>query len=372
MNIFDLKTPTNKIKKNILKRIEKVLSHQKFINGPEVNDLEKKLITFTKSKYLTTTGNGTDSLSLISMSLNLDKRDFVLMPTFSYQATANSFLINKQNIFLVDVDIESYNICIKSIKKAIFLLKKNNLNPKAIVAVDLFGRPCDYNELISIAKNEKITLISDSAQSFGSLYKNKFSSNYTDYTAVSFFPTKPLGCYGDGGMIISKNQNPMNKIKMLKQQGSKKKYHSEYIGLNSRLDTIQASILLEKFNYFQKEILLKTNLAKTYNENLKYVQKPLTDCDDYRSAWALYSILVKDRTKLVNKLNKQKIYTGVYYPKPFHKQTFLKNYKFKKFLPLKNSEYLSKKILSIPFHAYLSSNQLDKIFTLINKYTKED
>ncbi|MAJ81410.1 MAG: aminotransferase DegT [Legionellales bacterium] len=362
---IDLQKQRKVLSRTLESSIKKVLDHGKFIIGPEVERLEKKLSNFTGSKYVISCASGTDALKLVLMVENIGEGDVVIVPSFSFVSTAEAPAFLNAKPFFVDVNMDTFNIDVESIKQAIFLLKKNKMKPKAIITVDLFGQPAEYNSIIEICKNENILLIADSAQSFGATYESKNVGNIADYTTTSFFPSKPLGCYGDGGAVFTNNKTKADKLISLRSHGKgKNKYDNVNIGLNSRLDTIQASILLEKLKIFKKEIKIRNNIANKYNKALKLYFNCPEISNHCTSSWALYTIKTKKRNKLMNALQLKKIPSSVYYPKPLHKQVGYK--KFPRLNKLVNSESLSKSVLSIPLCPYLSErNQEFIIHTLL-------
>ena len=369
MNIFDLQDQYQKNYKMINHAITKVLKHQKFINGPEVKQFEDLLAEYTQSKYVLSCGNGTDALTIISKMLNLSNDEVVLVPAFSYIASADAFTFLNNNVCFIDVCPQSYTVCPNSLKASIFALKKNKKKPKVLVIVDLFGRPSDYQELLNIAKENKLFVITDGAQSFGSMYQNQPSLSLAHISTTSFFPTKPLGCYGDGGAIFFKSKRHYLESKKIKSHGSLNKNNYLVSGMNSRLDTIQASILIEKLKLLKKEIEKRAYWSKIYNGLItNKVQKPILDCDKYQSSWALYSIRTSKRNLLFDSLKKQGINCGIYYSKPLHQYTVFKKNKFNTLVSLKNAERISKDIISIPINSYFNKNQVDRLTSSINYF----
>ena len=373
MNIFDLHYQYNYNSKIINNAITKVLNHQKFINGPEVKRFEELLVDHTKSKYVLSCANGTDALTIISKMLNLSNEEVVLVPAFSYIASADAFKFLNNSICFVDVDPESYTICPNSLKSTIKVLKQNNKNPRVLVIVDLFGRPSHYRELLNIAKENKLTVITDGAQSFGSLYQNRPSLSLANISTTSFFPTKPLGCYGDGGAIFFNSKNHYEKSRKIKSHGSLNKEDYLISGMNSRLDTMQAAILIEKLKFIKKEIKNRIFWSKIYNQELTdKIQKPLLDCDQYQSSWALYSVRTSKRVKLSNYLKEKGINCGIYYSKPLHRYSLFKRNTYNKLVSLKNAEKISKDIISIPINSYYNQDQVDKLISTINIFFKSN
>ena len=354
-----------KLKKRIDIRTKKVLNHQNFIMGPEVFELEERLKEFTKTKYVITCANGTDAISLVLMSWNLSEKDVVFVPSFTYIASAEAPSQLGLKIYLVDVDINTFNMDANSLKEGILKVKKMGLNPSVVLAVDLFGLPADFKKLKGIAKEEGMKVLIDGAQSFGSeYYKNKLGS-YGDAATTSFFPAKPLGCYGDGGAIFTQDKKLYKKLDSLRFHGKgKSKYEHEFIGMNSRLDTIQAAILLEKLSVFPKELEKRNKNASIFNNELINSFEVPNVPQNYVSSWAQYTLKTSNRELLIKKLKKADIPFAIYYPKPISRQLGYKKIILSKNND-KNSLLLSKKSLSIPVHSYLTESQLNFIIEKI-------
>lgn len=371
MDFFNTKKQYNLLKTKINKAIASVHNHGKYIMGPEVIQLENLLKKYLNVKYVITCANGTDALMLSLMSINIKKGDAVFLPSFSFVSTAEAVAILGADPVFVDVDERTFNIKKESLIAAIENIKNNtDLNCKAIVSVDLFGQTSNYDELKKISQKYKLKLIADSAQSFGAKWKNKKVGNLADITTTSFFPAKPFGCYGDGGAVFTNNSRLFNKINSIRIHGSnKKKYQYSYVGINSRLDTIQASILIEKLRIFDKEIEIRNKIAKFYNKNLsKYLKIPIID-NNCRSVWAQYTLISNNRKKIINYLSKYKIPTAIYYPIPIHLQKPYQKF-YKSPDGLKNSIILSKQVFSIPIYPYLSKKNQIEIISRIKETFK--
>jgi dTDP-4-amino-4,6-dideoxygalactose transaminase len=337
--------------------------------GPEVKEFETNLMNFTGSKFALTCANGTDALSLVLMAWNIgkDHKDAVFVPSFTYVASAEAPAQLGATPFFVDVKDKTFNIDPNSFKQAIFDAKSINLKPKAVIAVDLFGQPAEIDEIHEIAKNENIKVLVDSAQSFGGLYKNKRVGNFGDATTTSFFPAKPLGCYGDGGAVFTNDKHTADVINSLRLHGKgEQKYDNIRIGLNSRLDTIQAAILDEKLKIFENELIARREVASYYTEKLKgEIQTPslLDECD---SAWAQYTIQIENRDYVKGELSKSGIPSVIYYPIPLSEQQGYKHYP-QVTSGTMISSMLSKKVLSLPMHPYLDRDKQNYIIdSLLN------
>ena len=365
---LDLSVQQNRIKDKIYNSIQRVLDNNNYILGSEVKILEKKLSDFCGSKFAITCGNGTDALFLSLMALNVGKGDVVLCPSFSFSASAEAIPLLGAEPMFVDVDYQNFNIDINSINRCIESAKKQKKKIVGVISVDLFGLPAEYDEIIKIARKEKLWIISDAAQSFGARYKNKCVGNIADITTTSFFPSKPLGCYGDGGAIFTSNESLAEKLYSLRVHGKgKSKYENISIGINSRLDTLQASILIEKLKIFPNEIKLRQNIAEEYNKKLKELFYVPNIENHKSSVWAQYTLKIfekQNRDEIIFKLNEKNVPTMIYYPIPIHCQDAYKNFPIDP-KGLIVSEKLSKSVFSLPLYPYLSNNEQNFIIQTI-------
>ena len=349
INFIDLAAQQERLHNKITNRINTVLSHGKYIMGPEIGELEKALGTYTGTSHAVTCASGTDALVLALMSYNIGPGDIVFCPAFTFPATAEAIAILGANPYFVDVEEDTFNISINSLNEAISDITKENIyNMKAIISVDLYGLPANYNALKEIAKTNNLKLIADAAQSFGATYFNKKVGSLADITCVSFFPAKPLGCYGDGGAIITDNELTADKIKSLRVHGKgKSKYDIDFIGLNSRLDTIQAAIILAKLEDFDWEFIKRNDIAHNYTEAFKeHINVPYIP-EGSKSIWAQYTVKHKGREIIQANLKSKGIPTMVYYPVPMHMQKAYKNFYRGKLI---NSEKLAQEVFSIPMY----------------------
>ena len=367
MEFFDLKKQQEVIKVQFLKRVDKVLDHGKYILGPEVYELEEKLSDYVGVKHCVSCSSGTDALLISLMANNVGKGDAVFTTSFSYIATAEVAKLLGATVIFCDINHETFNICPLSLQNEISIAKEKKLNPKAIIAVDIFGLPARYRELDDIAKSNSLYLIQDMAQSFGSSIRSEKSGTFGDISATSFFPTKPLGCYGDGGAIFTDSDTLADLARSIRVHGGgKDKYDNVRLGINGRLDTIQACILLEKLTIFDEELKIRKQLSDYYNENIsnKFQKQYLPA--DYKSAHALYSILAESRehkTIVLQNLKKQNIPFGVYYEKPLHLQGVFKEANNQ---DLSIVSDISSRVFSIPFHSYLSDAERKKVVEVVN------
>ena len=367
MDFIDLKTQQKLIRKNIDERISNVLNHGQYIQGPEIKELENKLSIFSKSKFVLCCSSGTDALLLGLIALGLKPKDAVIVPSFTFASTAEAVCMLGGIPFFSDVKLDTFNICEKSISKCIEKSKKLGISIKGIITVGLFGQPCDMKKIKEVADANKLWVFDDAAQSFGAIYNDNVSGNLCEISATSFFPAKPLGCYGDGGALFTNDEN-LYKVAYschLHGMGSDK-YKYERIGLNGRIDTIQAAILLEKLKIFKSEIIKRNKIAenykkifKTLNTNIK-LPKVLPKT---RSTWAQFTIQLPEgcnRDELQVKMKDKNIPTAIYYPIPIHCQIPYKSFPTSSD-NLKKTNILSNNVISLPMHPYLTTKNIEYI-----------
>jgi len=367
VNFIDLSAQQKKIRKNIEVAIKNVLDHGQYIMGPEVSILENKLKDFTGAKNVYSCANGTDALTIAMMALDFQPGDVVFVPSFTYVASAESAALIGIVPFFVDVDKETFNIDPQSLCRGILEAKKLNLNPVGIIAVDLFGQPANYEELRNIADREGLKIIADGAQSLGASYKDKNVGMLGDISTTSFFPAKPMGCYGDGGALFTDDSELGDKINSIRLHGrGVEKYDHTSIGINSRLDTIQAAILIEKLKIFPEEILKRNEIAKAYHkifDSCDYASSPKI-IEGNISSWAQYTLIVEERDSFQNKLKNIGIPSVIYYPKSLTNQPAYVNYPtLSKGTPI--SDELCNKVLSLPMHPYLKKSTIEKIASIL-------
>ncbi len=358
---IDLKSQYKLISDNVNSSIDEVLKHGKFINGPEVGEFEERLCSFTSAKHSITCANGTDALAIALLALKVKPDDAVFVPSFTYIASAESIALVGGTPYFIDV-AEDYNICSKSLETAINDALKNNHNPKIVIPVDLFGKPSISEDLDKIVEKYSLKVIYDAAQSFGSSHNNIKIGNFGDITTTSFFPAKPLGCYGDGGAIFTNNDDISELIRSIKNHGmGNHKYEHINVGMNSRLDTIQAAILKEKINLLDQEITKRNKIANEYNKKLSdsdFVLPFLSEDESF--AWAQYTLRHKDRKKILESLRLKNIPTAIYYPIPLNKQSAYKDCNVVS-SGLKNTEIFCSEVFSIPMSPYLQKDHQDYI-----------
>tara|TARA_B100000519_G_scaffold142933_1_gene123960 strand:+ start:1706 stop:2821 length:1116 start_codon:yes stop_codon:yes gene_type:complete len=369
MDFIDLKAQQKRIRYKIEKRIQSILNHGKYIMGPEVYELEEKLSDYVGSKYCTSCSSGTDALLIPLIAKGIGPGDAVITTPFTYIATAEVIsLIGAEPVF-VDIYPETFNIDPSGIKYAIENAKNKGLNPKAIIPVDIFGLPARYRMIEEIVKEYELFILEDAAQGFGGSIRGKKSGTFGDVAGTSFFPAKPLGCYGDGGAIFTDDDELHLKMKSIRVHGSgSDKYENVRIGLNGRLDTFQAAILLEKLEIFNEELKQRNTAADYYSDNINSELQVQYIPRDYNSSWAQYSLVAKsesERLDIMSRLTEVNIPSMVYYKLPLHMQKVFKSLGYSKGdFPF--SEKISKQIFSIPMHPYLNNNQQDKIIEVLN------
>lgn len=366
MEFRDLKTQYLQNKTVIDSAIQSVLLSSNFIGGEPVRQLEEKLSDYVGVKHCITCANGTDALWLALMAWDFGEEDAVFVPDFTFFSTGEVVPWVKATPVFVDVDQDTFNISVKSLEEAVQnIIKEGKLIPKAVIAVDLFGQPANFPEIRKITQKYNMLLLEDGAQGFGSAIRGKRACSFGDIATTSFFPAKPLGCYGDGGAVFTNNDEWANKIRSLRVHGKgNDKYDNVRIGMNSRLDTLQAAILLAKLPVFiERELSDVNELARLYSEKLQnIVTVPHIELGMV-SSWAQYTIQLKDeitRTRVAESLKDKGIPTAIYYKKPMHRQKAFEAFKSNDDNYSKTN-CLCKTVLSLPMHPYLAAEEVDNI-----------
>lgn len=376
MEFRDLKYQYQVLKDKISENIEDVCVSGEYIMGKYVKELEKQLAEFVGVKHCITCANGTDALKMVLMGWNVKKGDAIFVPDFTFFASAEVIAELGATPIFVDVDERTFNIDVNDLKNRIRKVRsEGKLNPKAIIAVDLFGLPADYLKLEQIAKDNDLLILEDGAQGFGGSINGIKSCSFGDAATTSFFPAKPLGCYGDGGAIFTNNDELANYLISIRAHGKgKEKYDNIRLGLNSRLDNMQAAILLPKFDAFREYELENINqVCEEYTKRLTDITiTPLVE-NGFYSSFAQYTIILKNkeiRDGLREYLKGKGIPSMVYYPKPLHLQTAFSYLKYQEGdYPV--SESLSKTVLSLPMHPYLKLEEIEEICKEIKTYLKD-
>ena len=350
--------------------INRVLTHCQFIMGPEVAALERDLAAFCGARHAIGVASGTDALVLVLMAYGIGRGDAVLCPAFTFSATAESVALVGATPVFVDVLEETFNLDPASLVRGIETARRLDLAPRAVMAVDLFGLPADYEAIGRIAQQHGLKVIDDAAQSFGATYHNRKIGMLGDVTATSFFPAKPLGCYGEGGAVFTDDDDLAALVKSLRNHGAgEDRYDNVRIGINGRLDTIQAAVLIEKLKIFPDEIAARDRAAQRYNELLGDVATVPQVPSGLGSVWAQYTIRLPagQRDSFAATLRAQGIPTAVYYPKPTHRQTAYRDYPLADGgLPV--TDRLADEVISLPMHAYLDEATQDRVINAVRNF----
>lgn len=376
MKIKDLSRQYAILKPKIDEAISIVLNEQNFIQGSQVTSLEQQLAEYVGTAYCDTCANGTDALKLALMICGVKSGDAVFVPDFTFIATASSvYLLGATPIF-VDIDKSTYNISVESLEIAVNkVVLEGKLMPKAVIAVDLFGLPANYDKICSIARKYNIKVIEDGAQGFGGTIGRQRACSFGDVATTSFFPVKPLGCYGDGGAVFTNDERNHELCVSLRAQGQSKedKYNNVMCGYNSRLDTIQAAILIPKLKKFKEyEFEAVNSIAMKYTEMLNDIVRTPVIPTGYCSSWAQYTIRVNNeevRKKLIMYLNNKNIQTSIYYPRTLHEQGAFSD--LKAVVDCKNAVDVSKRVLSIPIHPYMTGDEVLYVVEAIRSFFVE-
>jgi len=381
--LIDLKTQYEGIKERIKEKVINVLDSGQYILGPEVLKLEERLAKYVGAKHCVTCASGTDALFMSLLAKNVSHGDLIITTPFTFFASAEVISLAGAVPVFVDVEKDTFNISIECLKRAIKAIKENDpsIYPlpeealrkdaklKGILVVDLFGLPADYDQINTIAKEEGIFVIEDAAQSFGASYKGKKAGALAEIGCTSFFPAKPLGCYGDGGAIFCDDEKLAETLRSIRVHGQgTNKYENIRLGVTGRLDAIQAAILNIKLDIFDDELKARQNVAKRYSDHLsssKFIVPSIPA--GYESAWAQYTIIAQDenkRQKCVNELTSAQIGNSIYYPIPLHKQKAFKylGYKSQDF---PNSIFLSDRVFSVPMHPYIDDVDISEVCNVI-------
>jgi UDP-2-acetamido-2-deoxy-ribo-hexuluronate aminotransferase len=362
--LVDLQAQRRRLGARIDNAILRVCDHANFIMGGEVTEFERRLAEFCGARHALTCGNGTDALLLGLMAKRVGSGDAVFCPTFTFAATAEVVALAHATPVFVDVREDTFNIDPDSLVAAIEKARRTGLRPTGVIAVDLFGHPADYRLLEDIAEKHGLWIFADAAQSFGAQYRGRRVGQIADMTATSFFPSKPLGCYGDGGAIFTDDDDLAKCIDSLRVHGKgSDKYDNVRVGMNSRLDAIQAAILMEKLAIFPEELAAREVIAQRYSEGLSDVVRTPRTSNEATSAWAGYTIVTegRDRNKIAVGLKAAAISTAIYYPLPLHQQTAYKDYPRASGIGLPQAERLAQSVLSLPMHPYLDEAAQDRV-----------
>jgi len=362
--LVDLQAQRRRLGARIDDAILRVCEHANFIMGGEVAEFERRLAEFCGVRHALTCANGTDALLLGLMAKGVGAGDAVFCPTFTFAATAEVVALVQATPVFVDVREDTFNIDPDSVDAAIATARRLGLRPAGVIAVDLFGQPADYRSLEGIAEKYGMWVLADAAQSFGAQHRGRRVGQIAEMTATSFFPSKPLGCYGDGGAIFIDDDHLAKCIDSLRIHGKgSDKYDNVRIGMNSRLDAIQAAILMEKLAIFPEELAAREVIAQRYSQALSDVVRTPRTSNEATSAWAGYTIVTegRDRNKIAAGLKAAAISTAIYYPVPLHQQTAYRDYPRASGIGLPQAERLAQSVLSLPMHPYLDEAAQDRV-----------
>jgi UDP-2-acetamido-2-deoxy-ribo-hexuluronate aminotransferase len=357
IEFIDLKSQQARLKSKIDAAIQRVLAHGQYILGPEVTELEDKLAAFVGAKYCITCANGTDALQIALMALGIGPGDEVITPGFTYIATAETVALLGARPVYLDVDPLTYNLDPQLLEAAI------TPRTKAIIPVSLYGQCADFDAINAIALKYNITVIEDAAQSFGASYKGRRSCGLSTLACTSFFPSKPLGCYGDGGAIFTSDEELARVVRQIARHGQDRRYHHVRVGVNSRLDTLQAAILLPKLEIFSEELESRQKVAATYADLLAKAgisTSPVIESHN-SSAYAQYTIRVSGRDEVQKKLQSLGIPTAVHYPIPLNKQPAVQDLN----VALPVGDKLAEEVMSLPMHPYMTTADIEKIVSAL-------
>jgi UDP-2-acetamido-2-deoxy-ribo-hexuluronate aminotransferase len=369
IEFIDLKAQQQKIYPQLRDRIDRVLAHGKYIMGPEIKELEERLAAYVGVKHVITCSSGTDALLMPLMAYGVGPGDAIFTTPFTFIATAEVVQLLGATPVFVDIEPRTFNLDPEALEKATVNLHKNPqtaaLKPKGIITVDLFGQPAPYDRINALAQQHGLFVLEDAAQSFGATYKGQKTCSLADVAATSFFPAKPLGCYGDGGAVFTDNDDMAARLISIRVHGQgSNKYDNVRIGINGRLDTLQAAILLAKLDIFDQEVQARQEAAQRYSQGLQAaVQVPYV-APECTSVWAQYSVLSDYKPALMQKLKEAGVPTAVYYPKPLHLQEAFAHLGYRPGdFPV--SEQAAGHIFSLPMHPYLSPEQQEEIVRIM-------
>jgi dTDP-4-amino-4,6-dideoxygalactose transaminase len=360
---IDVAAQRRRLGRSVDDAITRVLGHCQFVLGPEVRTLEAELAAFCGARFALSCASGTDALIMVLMALGVGPGDAVICPSFTFTATAEVVVLVGATPVFADVEEESFNLDPVSMQRACAAARKLGLRPKAVIPVDLFGQPADYGRITPMADAEGLFVLDDAAQAFGATYHNRQVGALAPATATSFFPAKPLGCYGDGGAVLTDDEQLLQVMRSVRVHGEgRDKYDCVRIGINGRLDTIQAAVLIEKLKIFPEEISARARIARRYSAGLADVAKVPEVAPGSTSVWAQYTIRLPAgrRDAFAATLKSQGIPTAIYYPTPVHRQEPYRRFPIAEGgAPV--SERLADEVISLPMHAYLDEATQDRI-----------
>ena len=366
---IDLAAQRRRLGKSVDEAVSRVLTHCQFINGPEVTQLEAALAAFSGAKHVVSCASGTDALLMVLMAKGVGRGDAVFCPSFTFCATGEAVALTGATPVFVDVDEATFNMDAGSLKRGIATAIKRGLQPRAVIPVDLFGQSADHDAIGRVAEAEGMFVLDDAAQAFGASYKGRRLGTFGLVTATSFFPAKPLGCFGDGGAIFTDDAELAETLRSIRMHGQgTDRYDNVRLGLTGRLDTLQAAILIEKLKIFEDEIAARNVVAERYARGLGNIVSVPRLASGCTSVWAQYTIRLpkgSDRDAFAAALKAQGIPTAIYYPKSMHQQTAYRDFPIADGgVPI--SEALSDDVISLPMHAYLDEPTQERIIRAVH------
>jgi len=370
VQFIDLKSQHRRLSEKIDRGIQEVLASQAYIQGPQVATLERELAAFCGARRVVSCANGTDAIQLALMAYGIGPGDAVFVPSFTYTATAEVILLLGARPVFVESDPISFNICFEDARRAIEKVQvRGSLRPAALLTVDLFGQPVDYTRARALADEFGLVFISDAAQAFGASFEgHRVGSGLADVTTTSFFPAKPLGCYGDGGAVFTDQGEIADAIRSICLHGKgEEKYDVVRIGMNSRLDTLQAAVLIAKLSVFEDELRARDRIARAYVERLRSLSEtPMLPKQGDLHAWAQFTIQLDERDRVQAELKAVGIPTNVYYPRPMHLQPAYAEFGDGPG-SLPQAERLSQRVLSLPMHPYLQDDEVEAVCAALRR-----
>lgn len=363
MKFIDLHSQFQKISNEVTSAITDVLQHGQYILGPEVGQVEVELANYVGVKHCITVSSGTTALQIALMALDIQPGDEVITSPFSFFGTAEVILLLGAVPVFVDIDPHTYNMNPLLLEQAI------TPRTRAIMPVSLYGQCADFDKINAIADRHGIAVIEDGAQSFGATYKGRRSCGLSTIACTSFFPSKPLGCYGDGGACFTNDDHLANVMRIIMNHGQERRYHHTRLGINGRFDTLQAAVILTKLKYFDQEIAIRQQVAACYAEHLDAVQKPYIEPHN-TSVFAQYTVQVENRASVITALQEQGIPTAVHYPKPLHLQPAMGNFYHQQKFAV--AESMALRVMSLPFHPYLKEVSIERIAEAVRNCINAD
>lgn len=356
----DLKTQQSRIRAAVEARFSAILDHGAYINGPEVRELEAALCNFTGARRALAVGNGTDALIIPLMAMGLERGDAVFLPAFTYNATCSAVLVAGATPVFVDVRARDFTVDPQDLAAKIGEARRKGLNPRALLAVDLFGVPADYGALLPLCAREGVSVIADAAQSFGCRWRGLYAGAAAPVTATSFFPAKSLGCYGDGGAIMFADEALYEACEEIRWHGTDAgRKESVRVGMNGRLDSIQCAIVVEKLGIFADELARRRELAARYRARLEGAYDPQDFGQERESGWGYFTVAIDDRDGVQERLRADGVPTAIYYPQPLHRMRAFAPYAPDGGAP--QADRLAARVLSLPLHPYLTDAQANYV-----------